>query len=1152
MNHVATLRRPNRIVVFAAVALAALASTARAQRELKDVPVPDPEIERQSFQVAEGFEVNLFAADPAIAKPIQMNFDSAGRLWIASSSVYPHIEPGQEAHDKILIVEDADGDGFAEKTSVFVDDLLIPTGVEPGDGGAYVANSTELLHLRDTDGDGRADQRRIVLSGFGTEDTHHILHTLRWGPDGMLYFNQSIYIHSHIETPHGVRRLGGGGIWQFRPETLELDVYMRGLVNPWGHHFDRFGQSFATDGAGGEGINYVVPGAYYFTAVGATKILHGLNPGSPKHCGLEVVSGRHLPDDWQGNVVTNDFRANRVCRFVLKENGSGYVSRQQVELIKSANVAFRPIDVKMGPDGAIYIADWYNPIIQHGEVDFRDPRRDHVHGRIWRVTYKGRPLVERPKLVGASIPALLDHLKAPEGWTRHHARLQLKARGADVVPQLAKWVEALDPADPELERLQLEALWTYQALDVPEPNLLGILLRAQDHRVRAAATRVIQHWQRRLSLPLALLEEQIKDDHPRVRLEAVRGLAKVSSPKAIEIALLALDKPTDAFLNYALWLTSRELSPIWLAALETGQVDFKGREEQLIFALEAVDAPQAVKPLVALVEAKQVPAKREDEVLATIARLGGPDDLAMILAQVTGADDLPNDRRVKLLEALARATAERKVVPSGELAGIEKLLSAPNPQLRSAAIRAAGAWQVAAARPQLIAFVSADVEDQVRQAALDALVAIGGDDSRQAIAGLVAADKPLAQRRMAILALAALDLPAAANEAAALLSTLKAADDPGQLVVALSSRDKGADALAAALAGKQLPADVAKLCVRAARSTGREQPALIEALNSAGGLSGQATMLTPEQLAQLVELVKNEGDPVRGEAIFRRSEQACLKCHAFGGAGGQVGPDLSSIGASAQIDYLVESILTPNKAVKENYHSLVVSTDDGRILSGIVVRQNDTEVVLRNAEDQEISVATSSIEEKSTGGSIMPAGLADALTQQELVDLVNYLSQLGKGPYAVGQSRAVRRWRALETSEAALDRLRQLGFESAADPNPIYVWRPVYSLASGDLPLAELPVFGAARGMPPTAFLQFQLDVSAPGKIKLVVNEPAGLQIWVDGAPVEVAGPETVIDLAAGQRTFTVAAAARNRAAVRIALADVEGSAAQAQIVGGK
>src|SRR5947208_29938 len=230
-----------------ALLLALAPSAAFGQNDAK-IPDPDPELERKTFIVAPGFEVNLYAADPLLAKPIQMNFDPQGRLWVASSEVYPQIQPGQKANDKIIVLEDTDGDGRADKTTVFADGLLIPTGVEPGDGGAYVADSTALVHLMDTDGDGKADRRRVVLSGFGTEDTHHILHTLRWGPDGMLYFNQSIYIHSHIETPWGVKHLNAGGIWQFRPETMQLNVFMRGLVNGWGHAFDAYGQSFATDG----------------------------------------------------------------------------------------------------------------------------------------------------------------------------------------------------------------------------------------------------------------------------------------------------------------------------------------------------------------------------------------------------------------------------------------------------------------------------------------------------------------------------------------------------------------------------------------------------------------------------------------------------------------------------------------------------------------------------------------------------------------------------------------------------------------------------------------------------------------------------------------------------------------------------------------
>ena len=430
------------------------------QRTLKenDIPPPDPKIERASFILSEGFEVNLSAADPLLAKPIQMNFDPAGRLWIASSEIYPQILPGQTANDKIIVLEDIDGDGRADKTSVFAEGLLIPTGVEPGDGGAYVANSTELIHLRDTDGDGRADTRRIVLSGFGTEDTHHILHTFRWGHDGMLYFNQSVYIHSHIETPYGVRRLAGGGIWQSARDACGWrsscaagsntgDITSIAGVGPCHRRCRRRRNQLCLPRRGTR------------RRAGRIAHLHGLNPGSPKYCGLEITCGRHLPDDWQGNAITHDFRANRVCRFVLSEDRSGYAAREQVEVIKTSHVAFRPIDVKMGPDGAIYMADWYNPIIQHGEVDFRDPRRDHTHGRIWRITAKGRPLAPRPKLVGASNAELFEALKVPEAWTCA-SRPSASSRNVapEILTDLDAWVQALPASDPDVEHHRLEAL----------------------------------------------------------------------------------------------------------------------------------------------------------------------------------------------------------------------------------------------------------------------------------------------------------------------------------------------------------------------------------------------------------------------------------------------------------------------------------------------------------------------------------------------------------------------------------------------------------------------------------------------------------------------------------------------------------------------
>jgi putative membrane-bound dehydrogenase domain len=254
------LPHTTRTASLAAIALAFAGQPLFAQRDLTDIPAPDPVAERAALTVADGYEVTLFASDPMIAKPLQINFDPQGRLWVSSSKVYPQIQPGEVANDTVTVLEDRDGDGVADHYTVFADGLLMPTAVLPGDGGAYVANSTEMLHLADTDGDGTADTRRVILAGFGAEDTHHILHTFRWGPDARLFFNQSIYIHSHVETPSGVKRLNGGGIWRFLPRTLALDIFARGWVNPWGHAFDPHGRSLVTDGAAGKGSTTGFPG----------------------------------------------------------------------------------------------------------------------------------------------------------------------------------------------------------------------------------------------------------------------------------------------------------------------------------------------------------------------------------------------------------------------------------------------------------------------------------------------------------------------------------------------------------------------------------------------------------------------------------------------------------------------------------------------------------------------------------------------------------------------------------------------------------------------------------------------------------------------------------------------------------------------------
>jgi putative heme-binding domain-containing protein len=1142
---------------FALFLVAALPAAAFAQADAK-VPDPDPELERKSFIVADGFEVNLFAADPLLAKPIQMNFDPQGRLWVASSEVYPQIKPGQVANDKVIVLEDTNGDGRADKTTVFADGLLIPTGVEPGDGGAYVANSTELVHLSASKPGEKADRKRIVLSGFGTEDTHHIIHTFRWGPDGCLYFNQSIYIHSHIETPHGVRHLNGGGVWRFRPETLEMDVLVRGFVNPWGHDFDRWGQSLITDGAYGEGVNHGVPGAYFVTAVGGTRLLKGLNAGQPKHCGLEVVSGRHLPDDWQGDVITNDFRGHRVCRFKLSEDGSTFASREMTEVIKTNHPAFRPIDVKMGPDGAIYIADWYNPIIQHGEVDFRDPRRDHVHGRIWRVTAKGRPLVKKPDLVGAKTPELLDRLKDPEDWTRQQAKRVLKERGAkDVLPALESWVKNLDPNGPDHEHHLLEALWTFESLDVVEPKLLDALLHAKDYHARAAAVRVLSHWHARVPNAIDLLSVRAVDDAPRVRMEAVRALAATGSPAAVAPAFAAMDKPVDRTMDYALWLTARDLEPAWMPKFKAGEDPFRGNVKALAFALDAAGTRDVAKPLRALLESKKLPKDRESAVWALLARTGGPQDLLYVLKHGVFAIDTDAHRNAVMTAMEENARQNRLMVKEGDAHEFDTLYElTPMSSIEAAksAYRLIGLWKVDRLRGVLSSTARGE-ENHIdgRRVGLEGLVLFGDVKSRQVIEELCAEGKSLTSRRLGVAALAQLDANAAAEKAAALLAAAKPGDSMEDVFTAFIARKGGMTALAKALAGKKLQPDVAKLGLKVVRSSVQDAKPLTDALTAAGGLTAARTDYAPAEIKAYVEEVLTKGDAARGEAVYRRKEHTCLACHAIAGAGGQVGPDMTSIGASAQVDYLVESILIPNKAVKEGYHALRVSTVDGKVYVGVKTREADGKLYLRTAEDKEIAIAEKDIDEKAESRSLMPDGLADQMTRQEFVDLVRFLSELGKvGPYAPNKARLVRRWQVFEPTAENMNQLRRARAAAAVETPDAFVWSSAYSKVSGEFPLESLPRLVVWNGSEPFGMLRAQLDVTTGGPVKLKINGAAGLTLWVGATPVEVKD-ETVLDLKPGLQWLTFAADLNKRKnGLRVELEDVPGSPARVNIVGGK
>ncbi|MBI5802232.1 MAG: DUF1080 domain-containing protein [Verrucomicrobia bacterium] len=554
-----------------------------------------PEEQLATFTVADGYEVNLFASErDGVVKPTQIAWDEKGRLYVACSPTYPQAQASAKRADYILVLEDTDGDGKADKSWRFAEGLTMVQGLEPGAGGLYVCDFDQLVHLRDTNGDGKADVRQVVFSGFGIGDTHQLINSICHGPDGSLWFTQGLHAFSRVESAWGIARLDRAPIWRLNPRAMRLEGFFGGGMagaNCWGVAFDDYGQVFHKSGDRPHGywsVPGMVRGASPSGSSSSTSAdtayrnspeqYHSVGPlfdTSPKTTSLDIIGTRALPDDVQGCALLGGFMGALVELHRFEDAGSGFKTTQLPRLLKSSSAAFRPVDVSAGPDGAIYVADWFTLMIGHYQTSYADPRRDKVNGRIWRITAKGRASVKQPDLAAMKPAALLEQLRSPERWTRYQAkRLLFAATTADVLKAADDWVAKLAPTAPGYEHLLLEVIGIYESHEVARPALLAKLLAAKDARVRAYGARVAGMWADKLPDAAKLLTERAKDENARVRLEAVVAASYLGKPVAAEVMTKALDLPTDKFLDYALRQSARATQSQWGPALAANQLKF--------------------------------------------------------------------------------------------------------------------------------------------------------------------------------------------------------------------------------------------------------------------------------------------------------------------------------------------------------------------------------------------------------------------------------------------------------------------------------------------------------------------------------------------------------------------------------------------------
>ena len=538
------------------------------------------------LKVPPGYKIEMFASEkefPDLANPVQMTFDNKGRLWVVTMPSYPHYKPGDsKPDDKIMIYEDTNNDGKADKETIFVRGLSVPVGFEITPEGVYVSQGTNLKLFTDTDGDDHADKETIIMSGFDDHDTHHEISAWTSDPSGAMYMGEGVFLHTNVETSYGTVRGTNGGFYRYAPQLHKLErVAQLPIPNPWGIAFDEWGQQIFAETSSPD-VRWMLPGTvkpmYGESMDKGVQLIQPDQRVRPTS-GLEFVSSRHFPDEVQGDfLINNTIGFLGMKMHTLKDDSTGYKSTFVMDLVKGEDRNFRPVDMEFAPDGSLYFIDWHNILIGHMQHNARDPLRDHVHGRIYRITYPSRPLVKPAKIAGASVEQLLDNLKLPEYRSRYRTQREIRGRKpAEVLPKITKWVASLNKKDAKYEHNVLEALWATWGLDKVDKKLLDQMLHAKDYHARAAAVRVVRYVGHQIPNQAELLTEAARDQHGRVRLEAIVAASWLDKDKGLAILAEAKKMPLDSWME---------------KSFETAEAHLNG---QLVRQKEAATAKTALK-----------------------------------------------------------------------------------------------------------------------------------------------------------------------------------------------------------------------------------------------------------------------------------------------------------------------------------------------------------------------------------------------------------------------------------------------------------------------------------------------------------------------------------------------------------------------------
>ena len=968
-----------------------------------DGPVP-PEEAAGRMTLPQGFSATLFAAEPDVRQPIAFTIDPRGRLWVAECYSYPSWIGGPQGRDRILILEDTDGDGRHDRRTVFWDKGSNVTGLALGFGGVWVCATPNLLFIPDRDGDDIPDgEPEVKLDGWDLKAEHNMFNALNWGPDGWLWGGNGIMSNSKVGrpgTPNGDRTPINCGIWRYHPTREVFEVVSHGTTNPWGLDFDDYGSAFLTNCVIPH-LFQVVPGAHHQRMFGqdmnpfSYELMtscadhihwaggnwtdsrggqgkHGEAGGGHAHVGAMIYLGDNWPDEYRNSVFTANLHGHRVNNDTLERSGSGYVARHAKDFLFANDDWFRGLELKYGPDGAVYLTDWSDM----GECHDTDADNAHrENGRIYKIAYgKPRPVsVDLANLPDADLVSLQSH---KNDWYVRTARRLLQERATSGRPMgdVHEALRASFGSETSAPK-RLRMLWSlYVTGGLDEPALRD-LLNDRDENVRAWSVRLLGDSAEPGPEALATMAAMsARDGSPLVRLALASALQRIAPVRRWPLAeglVSHVEDAGDATLPLMIWYGVEPL----------GGID----------QTRAVSLTVAAKiPTVRRLLARRVVAS-DDEVAAD---RGAHDGLAAVVRGLAEATDA--DTRNDMIDGIREALRGRKELPAPadwpRVAA--SLWEDRDAGVRLRALLLGLQFGDERSRPELISLMSdANNGVEVREAAMQALVEARAPGLASHL--LDQLDDP-ALRRPALRALAA----APDARVPAILVKSYASFDPADredAITTLAARPESANALLDAIADGSIPKrDLNATTARQILAFGK--PELTTRLGEVWG-SLRPTSADKVALLARYKAVLESGDgkavdPSRGRAVFNRS---CVQCHRLYDAGGDVGPELTGSDRANSV-YILENVLDPGATVGKDYRLVTAATADGRLLSGIVREQTDKTVTIQTVNERVVLPREEIDEYKESSLSMMPEGLLEKLTDDEVRDLLAYLATKAQVP----------------------------------------------------------------------------------------------------------------------------------------------------------